>query len=90
MRPVGAVGDHAEVGERPLGRADLALLARELVREGDEEAAVALALVGRQREDARQVVLLGRALLLGEVGDGMAALQRRRETEMEGFANESW
>ena len=40
--PVGAVGDEAQVGERALGRADLALDLAELVGEGDEELAVAL------------------------------------------------
>eukprot|EP00966_Prymnesium_polylepis_P303914 7021028-Prymnesium_polylepis.1 len=63
----GECAHEAEVGDGPLGRAQLALAPRELVREGDHELAVALALVARQREDAREVVLLARVLLFGEV-----------------------
>jgi hypothetical protein len=57
----------AQVAERPLRRADLALAAAQLVRELDEELAVAAPLVGGQREDAGQVVALHAALLLAEV-----------------------
>lgn len=66
-RPVAEVGDVAQVGQRALRRAHAALDLGQLVRHGDQELAVALALVGRQREDAGQVVALIRALLLGEV-----------------------
>jgi hypothetical protein len=54
----------AEVGQRALRGADLALLLRQLVGEGDKEPAIALALVRRQRQDAREVVALGGILLL--------------------------
>lgn len=46
----------------------------ERVGEGDEEAAVALALVGGQREDAGEVVLLRAMLLLAEVSHDVGAL----------------
>ena len=78
--PVGAVGDGAEVRQRPLGRADLALLFRELVAEGDEEAAVALALVGGQGQDAGEVVAL-LLLLLFERGGGGGGKRERQESE---------
>lgn len=66
-RPVAAVGHVAQIGERALGRADLALQLAQLVAHRDQELAVALALVRRQRQDARQVVALLAALLLAEV-----------------------
>lgn len=47
--PVGAVGDEAQVGQRALGGAHLALNLAELVGEGDEELAVALQAGGRWR-----------------------------------------
>lgn len=66
-RPVAAVGDIAKVGEGPLRSAHLALDLGQLVAHGDQELAIALALVGGQRQDAGQVVPLLAALLLGEV-----------------------
>ena len=79
-RPVAAVRHEAEVGEGPLRRAHLVLLLGQLVGEGDKELAVPLALVGRQREDARQVVPLLAVLLLAEVAHDVApALIRLRE-----------
>ena len=65
--PVGAVRHGAEVGERPLGRADPPFLLRQLVAEGDEEAAVALPLVRGQGQDAGEVV----SLLFFFMGKGM-------------------
>ena len=50
-RPVAAIAQLAEVREGLLGRADRLLHLGELVAQGDEELAVALALVGRQGED---------------------------------------
>ena len=73
LLPVGAVAQQAQVRQRLLGRAELALALRQLVAEGDEQAAVALALVLRQGQDARHVVALGGLLLLGEVADEVAA-----------------
>ena len=66
-RPVRVVGYPAEVGERALRRAHLALDLAQLVRHGYQELAIALALVRRQRQDAGQIVSLLRQLLLGEV-----------------------
>lgn len=57
----------SQVRQRLLGGADFALPLGQLVGEGDDEAAVAPALVGRQRQDARQVEALQRVLLLREV-----------------------
>ena len=52
------VSDESQVREGLLRGSDLALGAREEVGEVDEEAAVALALVRRQRQDARDVEVL--------------------------------
>mmetsp|Transcript_13380 Transcript_13380/g.54017 ORF Transcript_13380/g.54017 Transcript_13380/m.54017 type:complete len:575 (-) Transcript_13380:98-1822(-) len=68
-RPVAAVRHQPEVRQRSLRGPDLALLLAQLVREGDEHLPVPLALVRRQRQDARQVVSLLGALLLAEVPD---------------------
>ena len=58
----------AEVGERALRRAhEVALLLGEGVGEVDEEAAIALALVGGQREYAGQIVVVAALLVLGEI-----------------------
>mmetsp|Transcript_41598 Transcript_41598/g.106452 ORF Transcript_41598/g.106452 Transcript_41598/m.106452 type:complete len:349 (+) Transcript_41598:700-1746(+) len=85
-RPVAAVAHLPQVAQRPLRRAHAPLLFGELVREGDEEAAVALALVRRQREDARQVVLLLRGLLLGKVAHHVVprGVVLREDVEQEG------
>lgn len=72
--PVGAVAQEAEVGEGFFGGAELAFPLRELVAEGDEELAVAFALVLREGEDAGDVVALGGFFLLGEVADEVAAV----------------
>mmetsp|Transcript_13517 Transcript_13517/g.42520 ORF Transcript_13517/g.42520 Transcript_13517/m.42520 type:complete len:294 (-) Transcript_13517:608-1489(-) len=75
LRPVGAEGEQPEVRERLLGRADFGLADRDLVGAVDEELGVALALVLREDEDARDVVVLARRLLLGEVArDPVAAV----------------
>ena len=66
------VGDESQVGEGLLRGSDLALGAREEVGKVDEEAAVALPLVRRQRQDARHVEVLARVLLLAEVADEVA------------------
>mmetsp|Transcript_13381 Transcript_13381/g.54027 ORF Transcript_13381/g.54027 Transcript_13381/m.54027 type:complete len:489 (-) Transcript_13381:661-2127(-) len=73
-RPVAAVRHQPEVRQRSLRGPDLALLLAQLVREGDEHLPVPLALVRRQRQDARQVVSLLGALLLAEVPDHVVAL----------------
>ena len=52
------VGDESQVGEGLLRGSDLALGAREEVGKVDEEAAVALPLVRRQRQDAGDVEVL--------------------------------
>ena len=65
-------------GERLLGRARLLLNLGERIREGDDELAVALALVLREREDTGQVVVVGRLLLLGKVAHNVKALRGLR------------
>lgn len=55
--PVAAVRDEPQVRERLLRGADLALLPGQQVREVDQETAVALALVRRQSQYARHVVV---------------------------------
>ena len=69
LSPVGAVAEEAEVGQGLFWGAELALALGELVGEGHEEVAVALALVLRQGEDAGNVVALGGFLLLAEIAD---------------------
>lgn len=65
-------GSHlAQVRQGPLGGANLGLLLGQLVGEGNEKAAVALALVGGQAEDAGQIVPLLALLLLAEVAHYM-------------------
>mmetsp|Transcript_10752 Transcript_10752/g.46588 ORF Transcript_10752/g.46588 Transcript_10752/m.46588 type:complete len:318 (-) Transcript_10752:532-1485(-) len=56
-----------KVRQGPLRGPNLPFAPGNLVRHGDQEAAVPLALVRRQRQDARQVVILVGALLLAEV-----------------------
>ena len=63
----------SQIGHGLLGAADLLLLLAQLVRKGDEEAAVALALVGWEGKDAREVVADVRVLLLAVVSHGMVA-----------------
>lgn len=55
---------HTEIGERLLGRARLALGHSQQVAHLDQQLPVALALERRQRQDARDVVVLRRLLLL--------------------------
>mmetsp|Transcript_19883 Transcript_19883/g.50441 ORF Transcript_19883/g.50441 Transcript_19883/m.50441 type:complete len:448 (-) Transcript_19883:704-2047(-) len=72
-RPVAVVRGATQVGQRALGRAHLALNLGQLVRHGDEELAVALALVRGEAQDAGQVVPLLAALLLAEVAHHVRA-----------------
>ena len=72
--PVAPVAQEAEIGEGLLGRARLGLDLGQLVAELDEHLAVAESLVGRQRQYARHVVVLGGLLLLGEVADNVEAV----------------
>ena len=65
--PVSPVADEPQVREGPLGSAHLVLNLAELITDGDQELAVALALIGRQGEDTRQVVTFFAVLLFGEV-----------------------
>ena len=75
------VAGGSEVAEGPLGSARFLLDERELVRELDEELAVALALVLRQRQDASHVVVVRR--LLG----AWAEADRGRQREMDARAH---
>ena len=65
--PVGSVAQQAQVGQRLLRASRLPLELGELVAELYEELAVTLPLVGRQGEDAGNVVVLAALLLLAEV-----------------------
>ena len=62
-----ADGHLAEVRQRPLWSSTLALLLGQLIRKLHDEAAVALLLVGREDQDAGQVVVLHRVLLFRKV-----------------------
>ena len=73
MCPVRSVGQQSQVREWLLRTARLALELGELVAELYEQLAVALALVGRQGEDAGHVVVLAALLLLGEVAHDVVA-----------------
>ena len=67
--PIASVADQAQVGERLLGRAEFLFHARQQVAEVDEQTAVAFVHVGRQNENAREVIVHDRLLLLGEIAD---------------------
>ena len=69
--PVGAEGELAEVGKGLLRRSVLALPPRQLVRELDHEPAKAAPLVGRQGQNARQIVPLVALLLFREVANNV-------------------
>ena len=69
--PVRAVGEVPEVRERFLRTAYFLLLARERVRELDDETAVALPLEGGEGQNARQVVSGQRTLFFREVANEM-------------------
>eukprot|EP00968_Pinguiococcus_pyrenoidosus_P023974 scaffold4148_cov240-Pinguiococcus_pyrenoidosus.AAC.4 len=60
-----------EIAQGLLGGSHFLLPLAELVAEGNDEAAVALPLVAREREDAREVVAQVGMLLLREVSHGM-------------------
>jgi hypothetical protein len=64
----------AEVTERPLGRADFALLLGQLVRKRYEELAVAFALVRRDHEDAGQVVRVFALFFLRKVAHNVVSI----------------
>eukprot|EP00238_Polyblepharides_amylifera_P002800 CAMPEP_0196582624 /NCGR_PEP_ID=MMETSP1081-20130531/39787_1 /TAXON_ID=36882 /ORGANISM="Pyramimonas amylifera, Strain CCMP720" /LENGTH=121 /DNA_ID=CAMNT_0041903243 /DNA_START=184 /DNA_END=545 /DNA_ORIENTATION=- len=66
-RPVAAVGEQAQVGQRALRCAHLAFKFGELVGKGNKDFSVSLPLELGERQDARQVVPFLRALFLGEV-----------------------
>jgi len=69
LGPVRAVGEQAEITEWLLGAAELALLLAELVRELDEQLAIAKALVLRERKDTGDIVVLRRFFLFRKVAD---------------------
>lgn len=71
--PVGAVGEEAEIGEGFFGGAEFALAFGELVGEGDEELAVAGALVLGEGENTGDVVAIGGFFFFGEVADEVEA-----------------
>ena len=73
MCPVRPITEQTQVRERFLRAAGLALELGQLVAELDQQLAVRLALVGRQHQDARHVVILATLLLLGEVANDVAA-----------------
>lgn len=73
-RPVAAVTEPSQVGQRLFGTADNAFASRQLVAECDQQFAVALPLVGRQDQDAGHIVVLGRVFLLRKVADYVRAL----------------
>lgn len=73
--PVAAVRDEPQVGQRLLWGADLALHPRQQVAEVYQQPPVALALVRRQRQYARHVVVQERVLLLTEVTNCMTAFR---------------
>lgn len=85
LLPIRAITQQAQIAERLLRTAQLALPLRELVAEGDEQAAEALALILRQRQDTRHIIPLRALLLLAEIADQMTAvpIARRHAIEQE-------
>ena len=72
VRPVRAVRYLPQITQRLLRTAGLALPLAQLVRQADNELAVAALLILRKGQDTGQIVLLGRHLLLGEVAHNMS------------------
>ena len=81
--PILSVTQQTQVGERFLGRAQLALTLTEFVGEGDQQTAQALSLVLRQGENTSDVVSLGRFLFLAEVPNEMAPVLVPRDHAVE-------
>ena len=69
--PVREVRFLTHVGDGLFGTANLLLLLAELIREGDDKAAVPLALMGGEGENTSKVVTDVGILLLAVVPDGM-------------------
>eukprot|EP00962_Isochrysis_galbana_P052525 scaffold23961_cov131-Isochrysis_galbana.AAC.1 len=75
LSPVAPEGEQAQIGQRLLRRAYLALAHGELIGGVDQKLGVALPLVLRQDQDARDVVVLYAGLLLAEIaGDAMTSV----------------
>ena len=81
-RPERLIRHAAKVRQGLFRRPRLFFYARKRVGEGDDELAVALALVLGQGEDAGEVVVVGRLLLLGEVAHDVEALAAARGTRV--------
>lgn len=73
--PVCTITEQTQVGEWLLRTSKLALLLTKLVRELDEQLAVAVSLVLGKGEDTRDVVVLGRLFLFGEVANDVTSLR---------------
>ena len=71
LGPVCAVGEQSEITKWLLRAAELALLLAKLIRELDEQFAIAKALVLREREDASDIVVFRGFLLFRKVADDM-------------------
>ena len=72
--PIRPVPEESQVAQRFLRTAEFPLPLTQLVTERDQQLAEALALVLRQRQDARDVVPLRALFLLAEISDQMAAV----------------
>ena len=73
LSPVRTVAEETQIGKRLLWASKLAFLLAELVGEFNQEFAVAVSLMLRQRQDTGNVIVLRRLLLFGEVSDNVAA-----------------
>lgn len=74
LRPVRTVTHQAEIAERLLRAAQPAFPFAELVAESHEQHAVPPTLELRERQNARQVVALGRFFFFAEIGDQVTAV----------------
>lgn len=87
MMSLPPVAELAQVGQRLLRGAHGVLPLAQLVRERDEQLAVALALVGGEGEDTRQVVFFRRRLIGLEAcvfREGGGGRGRRRRSQLRG------
>lgn len=86
LPPILAIAQQAQIAQRLLRRPQLPLPPAELVAKSDQQAAQPLALILRQRQDARDVVPLAALLLLAEIADDVAAalVARGHHVEQEG------
>lgn len=72
--PIRQIAPQAQIAQRPLGGTDLSRPPREFIAEFDHEHAVAFLLVGREDDDAGEVVVVVGNFLFGEEAEDVVPL----------------